>query len=186
MLGWIFDASEGPSRPLDMEEIYLKYKRLMYATAGKFTSNAEDQKDIVQTAMERLIKIFSVPKPDRRCISGGYIVFTVRSAAIDFLRKQGRDTKHCISIEDDRFKDTAVADNPLEELLLSASSAEQLWSIWPQLPPADRVLLEGKYILGYSDEELAAIFGCKAGSIRVKLTRARRRAARLLSERNEL
>lgn len=186
MLGWILGPSEEPSRPLDMEEIYLKYKRLMYATAGKLTSNAEDQKDIVQTAMERLIKIFSVPKADRRCISGGYIVFTVRSAAIDFLRKQGRDAKHCISIEDDWFKNTAAADSPLEELLLSANSAEQLWSIWPLLPPEDRVLLEGKYILGYRDEELAAMLHCKADSVRMKLTRARRRTAKLLSERNEL
>lgn len=58
MFGWILGVLEEPSRPPNMEEIYLEYKKLMYATARKFTSNVEDQKDIVQTAMERLIKFF--------------------------------------------------------------------------------------------------------------------------------
>lgn len=186
MFGWILGVLEEPSQPPNVEEIYLEYKKLMYATARKFTSNVEDQKDIVQTAMERLIKIFSVPRPERRCISGGYIVFTIRSVAIDFLRKQGREAEHCISIEDDQLKNTAATDSSLDEQLLSLNSAEQLWSIWSQLSPEDRILLEGRHVLGYTSEELATVLDCKASSVRMKLTRARRRAAKLLSERNEL
>lgn len=186
LFGWILGVLEEPSQPPNVEEIYLEYKKLMYATARKFTSNVEDQKDIVQTAMERLIKIFSVPRPEKRCISGGYIVFTIRSVAIDFLRKQGRETERCISIEDDQLKNIAATDSSLDEQLLSLSSAEQLWSIWSQLSPEDRILLEGRHVLGYTSEELATVLDCKASSVRMKLTRARRRAAKLLSERNEL
>lgn len=185
MFGWILGVLEEPSRPPNMEEIYLEYKKLMYATARKFTSNVEDQKDIVQTAMERLIKFFSVPRPEKRCISGGYIVFTIRNVAIDFLRKQDREAEHCISIEDGQLKNIA-ADSSLDEQLPSLNSADQLWSIWSQLPPEDRILLEGKHILGYTNEEIAMVLDCKASSVRMKLTRARRRAAKLLSERNEL
>lgn len=57
-----------------------------------------------------------------------------------------------------------------------------LSKIWPRLPEDDRVLLEGKYILGYSDQELAEEIGCQANSIRVKLTRARRRALAIIQE----
>lgn len=185
MLGWVFGTLEEPAYQPNSEEIYIKYKRLMYATASKFTHNKEDQKDIVQTAMERLIKILSVPNAKKRCVSGGYIVFTIRSVAIDFLRKQNRETERCISIEDDRLAEIAITDGSLDDLLLREDSKERLWSLWAKLSTEDRILLEGKHILDLTDEELAGILDCKTASIRMKLTRARRRAVKLLSERNE-
>lgn len=51
-----------------------------------------------------------------------------------------------------------------------------------QLSAEDRALLEGKYILGDSDEMLARTLHCKPSSIRMKLTRARRRALKLLEQ----
>lgn len=187
MLGWTFDTQERPECLPDIEEIYEKYKRLMYATAGKFTSNVEDQKDIVQTALERLIKIFSVPRPEKCCISARYIVFTVRSVSVDFLRKQSRETGHCVSMEDDLLSKAVSIDRPLENLLLAADHAERLRDIWPRLTLEGQILLEGKYILCLTDEELAATLNCKTSSVRMKLTRARRQAMKLLSsERSNL
>ena len=46
----------------------------------------------------------------------------------------------------------------------------------------DQLLLEGKYLLGYTDTELASLLKCKVGSIRMKLTRARRKALKLIVE----
>lgn len=186
MLGWVSGALEEPIYQPSIEEIYIKYKRLMYATASKYTHSEEDQKDVVQTAMERLIKIFSVPGAKKRCISGGYVVFTIRSVAIDFLRKQNRETERCISMEDDGLAEIAATEGSLDDLLLRSNSDESLWSLWPKLSTENRILLEGKCILDLTDEELANILQCKTASIRMKLTRARRRAAKLLSERNEL
>ena len=61
-----------------------------------------------------------------------------------------------------------------------------LLDIWPVLPKETQILLKGKYILGYTDQELACQLKCKPSSIRMKLTRARRAALLLLSERNEV
>lgn len=44
------------------------------------------------------------------------------------------------------------------------------------------MVLEGRYFLELSDDELARQFGCKPGSIRVKLTRARRNALKIMLE----
>ena len=49
-------------------------------------------------------------------------------------------------------------------------------------PTKGKILLEGKYILGLSDEELAAEFDCSPNSIRMKLTRARRQVIKLVKE----
>lgn len=48
--------------------------------------------------------------------------------------------------------------------------------------PEERVLLEGKYLLHRSDAELAEILGCQTDSVRMKLTRARRTALKMLRE----
>lgn len=57
---------------------------------------------------------------------------------------------------------------------------EQLAAVLEEISNDDRVLLEGKYILQYSDETLAMVLNCKVSSIRMKLTRARRRALKLI------
>ena len=71
----------------------------------------------------------------------------------------------------------------MDSLVLLSEQAEQLWKIWPKLTEDERFLLEGKYILGYSDQQMAVSLKCSPGSIRMKLTRARRRAMKLLLER---
>ena len=48
------------------------------------------------------------------------------------------------------------------------------------LSPGDRMLLEGKYILGYSDRELARRLNCRETAIRMRLCRARHRAMNLI------
>ena len=55
---------------------------------------------------------------------------------------------------------------------------DALRRVWPRLSEADQLLLSGRYILGLDDRELARLAGCKPGSVRMKLTRARRNALR--------
>ena len=64
----------------------------------------------------------------------------------------------------------AIPEPSLDERIMLAEQKE------------DRLLLEGKYILGYTDAELADMLGCKKSSVRMKLTRARRRAFQLMTE----
>ena len=75
---------------------------------------------------------------------------------------------------------------PMETLLILAARLKALLDIWPVLPKETQIFLKGKYILGYTDQELACQLKCKPSSIRMKLTRARRAALLLLSERNEV
>lgn len=183
LIAWTSGFSSKPDNQKVVEELYLKYKRLMFATAGKFTANIEDQEDIVQNALERLVKMFSGNAASKCCISAGYIVSMVRSAAIDFLRKQSQETQHYFNAEDDQLAEMAKTTETLEDLLLPSDSADRLWAIWPKLSREDQIILEGRYILNRTDQELANILKCKPSSIRMKLTRARRRAVKLLSER---
>lgn len=183
MIVWTYGAST-PDKSKVVEDIYSNYKRLMFATAGKYTENISDQEDIVQTALERLLKVLNKADVSSWHISASYIVYTVRSVSIDFLRKKGRESVFFISIEDDQFAETARTEGTLDDLLLSIDRAEQLKAIWSEVSVEDRILLEGKYIFGLADQELAIALGCSPKGIRMKLSRARRRVAKFLSERN--
>lgn len=46
----------------------------------------------------------------------------------------------------------------------------------------ERLLLEQKYVLGWSDNELASMLGIQPQSVRMRLTRAKRKAIQLMKE----
>lgn len=185
LIAWTLGSGDGTVGQKEIEEIYFRYKRLMFATAGKFTANMANQEDIVQDALVRLIKILTAGGTPPHRVSAGYIVCIVRSVSIDFLRRQQRESERHADIEDEHLAALTKTDGNPEDLLLPSDSAQRLRGLWPQLPPEDRLLLEGKYILELTDRDLADMLKCKPDSIRMKLTRARRRAIRLLSERDQ-
>ena len=59
---------------------------------------------------------------------------------------------------------------------------ETLRRAWSRLDDGSRDLLAGKYILEKSDDEIAEELGCASGSVRMKLTRARRRLLETMKE----
>lgn len=110
---------------------------------------------------------------------------TVRNTAINRLRVKEYEKDHIAEFTEENV---SGADRyvPMETLLILAERRKALLDIWPVLPKETQILLKGKYILGYTDQELACQLKCKPSSIRMKLTRARRAALLLLSERNEV
>lgn len=180
MITWLAEGVGYPSGEDFVVQMYNQYKNLMFFTARKYTENTADQEDIVQTSLERLIRIFSNMPPSKCCVSATYIVYTVRSVSIDLLRKQGKDKEHCISLADESLDEIEDTGETLDNSFALSEQATQLKHILSMLSAEDRILLNGKYILDQADPELAAILGCKPSSIRMKLTRARRRAMKLL------
>ncbi len=165
-----------------IDQIYQDFQALMFATAMSYTSDPAAQEDIVQDSLVKLIQKAAALRGKSDCVRASYVAATVRNTAIDHLRRRGVIEKHHTSL------DSAAADAssvPMEELLAHAERCAQLSALWPKLGDEARLLLEGKYILGYTDNELAEQLGCKPGSIRMKLTRARRSAIALLTGKEE-
>ena len=71
---------------------------------------------------------------------------------------------------------------PADARLLADEHRAVFLRAYQSLPPEDRFLLEGKYILQCSNEELAAQLNCKPDSIRMKLYRVRKRFLARLHE----
>lgn len=167
-----------------IEDLYRDFNRIMFKMAGRYVSSLPDQEDIVHNAIVKLIGRVDVLRKFSRCVLSKYIVYTVRSVAIDFLRMRGRLEAHTVSLDGEMIVEGTS--EPLDVYLMSRAKVARLKEIWPKLSEEEQLLLEGKYIWDRSDKELAEDFRCKPDSIRMKLTRARRRALDLMTEREQV
>lgn len=175
-------AIEDPSDREFMEQLFSDFERTMFSVARKYVSNPTDQEDLVQESAIKLIEKISTIRSMNRCILASYIVFTIRNTSIDFLRNQQVKQSKVSSMEDETFFEPESPSLPLDDQLISA---EYLSELWTYLSEEDRTLFEGKYLLGNTDEELAVRLKCQPDSIRMKLTRARRKALKLLTDGKE-
>ena len=163
-----------------MKDLYQKYARLMYAAALDCMPGSQDCEDIVQDAVESLCRKVHMLMDLPTSALTVYIVSTVKNKARDFLRHQAVVSRHITALDEvslDRYEAPVPTPETLVEI---KEEAADLYKVWHRLPGEDRELLYRKYVLGQSNEELAEIFHCKKDNIRMRLMRAKRKAAALM------
>lgn len=178
MLPIISSAIEGPEDTDMITEFFMKYKMLLYNEAWKYLSLQEDVEDIVYEALTRIITnehTFSTLAPLQQI---QYAKVAIRNLSFAHLKRSSYFTM--VPFEDvDVYLPIAENDMPehIVEQRLLQKKVRQLWS---QMPAEDCLLLEQKYILEWTDKELASALGIKPQSVRMRLTRAKRRIVNLL------
>ena len=165
-----------------MVHLYTKYENLLFYTAQKYISERGSVEDVVQESLVKLHEKKRTIKPMPEIVLASYIRSTVRNTAINILKSTGYEEDRQISTENiiDVMDEHALS---LDTLMQISRYRELLSKIWPELSKEEQFLLEGKYILGYSDRELSTELCCQPSSVRMKLTRARRHALSILASR---
>lgn len=163
-----------------MLRLYQEYRGIMFTTAKKFISDPTEQEDVVQDSLEKLLRHADALRWKDRPVRTAYVVQTVRNTAINHLQRKELERSHIKVGEEPDAQTTSLT---LEELMDIRERGEHMGEILNTLSETDRQLLTGKYILGYNDAELAAELGVKPDSIRMMLTRARRRVLNAIKER---
>lgn len=165
-----------------MTRLFVKYQRLMYRTIYDILGDKWATEDVLQTTLLRLIDHLDTLRRLEPEGLAGYIAAACRHTAYNAVRDSSRHPWLPLDggpeVPDERQE---VEDRVLRRLELDA-----LAQVWPRLDENTRWLLEARYILDYSDGELARELGVKPDSVRMALTRARRKARRLMeSQHNE-
>lgn len=182
-------------RPLDdpsdrkfVEQIYQENNRLILSVVRRYVSNRDDREDVTQSITERLILYVQRLKQLEPRARAAYISYTARSVSLDWYRSWLRDQQHFPSMEDEEWQEhqQGLEESAIEDHLILREQLARLKEIWHELPEEDQLLLEGKYIWGHTDQELAEHLNCKSSSVRMKLTRARRKALQILREKEEV
>lgn len=166
-----------------MLALYNEYQRLMYYTARKYCSDINDCEEVVQEVVLKLINKIPLLRTLEEKALAGYVSVAVRNTAITWLRKQAREHKMFVNWPEEA-SEIPDTDLGIEESLILKEKKASMLEIWDLMSEEDRFLLEGRYILQYSDNELAEMIGCKASSLRMKMSRVRRKALKLMTERD--
>ena len=165
-----------------IENLYLEYQLVMYRTAVRITGDPDTATDLVQDALVKLIEKVPKLRTLNAYVLKAYIVCTVRNISFNYNSRKGIRKKYNTGLDVDpneKFSDHQLS---IDDLIIAAEDRERFRESFSKIPEEDQKLLIGKYVLGLSDQELAEKFNCKPDSIRMKLTRAKRRTMQHLQQ----
>lgn len=164
-------AIESPDDREFMGNLYEKYNRLMYSESIKIMKDPWTTEDVMQIAVIKLInKIPLLRTLDKEKLVN-YIITTCRNTAYNYIRDHKRITE--LEFEYNETDGVHYDENPLEERVILNDTLRNVKKAWDMLDDRSRELLEKRYILDKSTEEIAEEMGIKRGSVRMALSRAR-------------
>ena len=165
-----------------MERLYRETHRLMYWTAYKVMGANCDLDDVVADACISLIRKIHVIREMDGNILRAYVISTVKNTALSRLRANGR---RLVRDSDAELEDLASREPSPLERVCALDMAARLMEAIDNLPARDQDVLRMKYLSEMSDAEIAEILGIECVTVRVALSRARKRAYRKMMEMEE-
>ena len=181
MLIMALETVQDPDDRSFLTELFRQYHRLMFHETAKYLPDPYSREDVVQAALVKAVEKVDLLKTIDGPKLPAYLVAITRNECISFLRREHVVSAHTAGSVEELVDHLAESDS-VEELVAALDRRRAIERVWPKLTDLEQMLLSGKYLLGYSDQELAELAGCKKDSVRMLLTRARRRAAALLIE----
>lgn len=152
-----------------IEQIYMKYKNLMFYAANKILNNTQDAEDAVHQAFLSIVDHVEKISEPICTKTQAFVVTIVERKAIDIYRKK---TKASIlpldAIETGLLTDTEMG-NPLASAIA-------------KLPVKQRQLIQLKYYFGYTNRELADILGLSYEGVHSLDQRAKKQLRDLLEK----
>ena len=160
MLIYYLQMLDTPEEKLRFEQIYLKYRGLMYHVANQVLHSPQDAEDAVHNAFLRVIKHFKRFQDARAEDLAPQLVVLSKNEAISLLRKK----KDEAPLEDG---ETLVAESG------DIMDYRALVDSFTRLPQTYRAVMEMKLLLGYSDGEIAAKLGLTKTAVSSRVSRGR-------------
>ena len=175
----IICAIENPEDCELMTLFYDKYHLLVYKEVRKYWNTNEDVEDVVQETYVRLIDKMDTFRTLKRQQQIHYALTTARNLSLSLLTRNGK--LPTVPLEN-AFSFPDLETDDLENLVDKKNVAVQIRTIWNDIPIQDRMILEQKYYLEWSNDIIANSLDIQPQSVRMYLTRAKRK---LLSELNK-
>ncbi|MBR6136519.1 MAG: RNA polymerase sigma factor [Clostridia bacterium] len=166
-----------------LENLYKKNKKAYLNLAYSILGNLDEVEDVLQSTFLELLdnrKILDVPKDKRDAYIFTYIKYTALNNGRH--RKLVRD-KIVKSIDDENYVEIIGEDyEDKEDLILQKLEVEVIKRILMQTDETLWTILSYKYILDKTDEEIAEKIGIGKDSVRMYLSRARKKVRKIYEE----
>ena len=158
------------------QQFYEENKGLLFYIVCKYAKDPTEREDLMQDSLVRLLKNEEVLRRLCKEQCTKYMELTVKSAWLDMERRRCREKLILL--------DEGALEALIGSIRVDAEESDAVTQLCCGLSARDWAVLEGKYILGYSEEQLGEQFGISTDSMRALLSRARKRARKILSEKD--
>lgn len=180
---------EGDSRAF--EQLVVKYQNKIYALAYRYMGNEEDAYDMTQEAFIKAYRSLRSFKGKSSFSTWVYRVVT--NVCLDELRRRKRRiialpldeplaTKDGDEVEKEIMDPSPTADILYEQKELS----QYIQNALNQMKPDHKATVILRDVMGFTYEEIAQILNCNVGTVKSRLSRARRELQKKLNVRELL
>lgn len=164
-----------------LENLYLKYKEMMYREANKVLHNEYDAEDAVQIAFERLANCTDKITDEIPAMTCAFMKIVAKNAAVNVCRQRLYLNKYENTF--DILQDDLIdKDLELADLIIDKLSVERIVENIKNLPDKYRDIIVLEKICGYSREETMALYAENYETIKRRLTRAKTKLLGMLKQ----
>ena len=161
-----------------LSEIESKYKGLLRYIAGNFLSAREDVEECINDV---LLNLWNTIPPERPDDLRAYVSAAVRNCAIDKLRSNKAEKRgggfHTVS---DEFLSMLDDGTDLANELEARRAGEIINAFLAGQSEESRDIFVMRHYLGISYAEIADVFGCSEGKVKMSLLRSKKKLAEKL------
>lgn len=149
----------------ELEKVIVGMRRRLMDEARRFLRNQDEAEDTVQDVV---LKLWTMRDRlgDYRSVEAMAVVIT-RHLCLSRKRDYGK----CLDLQ--ALKETTGSGSP-EQLLIGRETEGRLLELIDSLPDRQQAILRMKHVDGMETDEIAALTGRTADSVRQNLSRARR------------
>ena len=149
----------------ELEKVIVGMRRRLMDEARRFLRNQDEAEDTVQDVV---LKLWTMRDRlgDYRSVEAMAVVITRH-----LCRNRKRDYGKCLDLQ--ALKETTDSGSP-EQLLIGRETEGRLLELIDTLPDRQQAILRMKHVDGMETDEIAALTGMTADSVRQNLSRARR------------
>lgn len=159
--------------------IYENLLPVMLATAKKYVGLYQVEEDVVHNAILKIIDHLDGVDRSNMPKSRSYVCCIVKSCAIDWLRKNKRQTE--VDTEEEDLDQTDEEPLPLD-ILVSNEGYEKLVNYIRSLPDTYRIVCEFKFLHGMKEREIAQILQITEKNVSIRIVRGRRKLIQSITE----
>lgn len=164
-----------------VEQLFTKYKGLIYDIAYSVVNNHEDAEDVLDEVMISIIKNIERFHHAGRNDIERQIVIYCRNRAINFYNKNKRKAKkeshYTYMNDDDEYEEIEFEDMgaDVEEHIITREMVEIVHTYLMQLNEGQRDLVKLIYAYGYSNVEVARALGITPNAVGLRLFKIKKK-----------
>lgn len=160
-----------------LEQLYVKYRNMLFCYALRIMKNREDAEDVLHTAFIKIAKNIRNVEDTESRETASYLIMILKSTAYDFIK--GNKHKEEVSIEN--IGDIAEIDKNIEKLAQHMVYEKIVLAI-RNIPSPYNETLYLHYVRDFTVAKTAKLLDRKVSTVKMQLVRGKKLLLEALSE----